>query len=348
MVTTASVRGSRSWVALRVHVPHPAPAARATITLVILVSLARPVLVVSPVAPVAPVTIAVAIPPVAVAVAVAVSPVSITVAAVAVAVAIPVVAVSTTIPVVAVTIPVMAVTIPWALSEGLRARGLWRGRLFSAAAAQCACIIVTYSRGGALGMAMALVAFALFARHRSRALALVCVAALAVAVLAPRSFWERTHTIGNYQLDASAQGRLRAWETGWTALREHPALGIGAGGYLRAWDRYQPRNVRERAYTSHNMWMQVAVELGLFGLAAFALMLALMLRGLWRARRDRELAGEARALLASFVALLACGTTGGYAFNWFFYMALGVAGAVVAASRVPRARRIDGLQLAVA
>jgi hypothetical protein len=112
VVTTASVRGSRSWVALRVNVPHPAPAARATITLVILVSFARPVLVVSPVAPVAPVTIAVAIPPVAVAVAVAVSPVSITVAAVAVAVTIPVVAVSTTIPVVAVTIPVMAVTIP--------------------------------------------------------------------------------------------------------------------------------------------------------------------------------------------------------------------------------------------
>ena len=112
MVTTASVRGSRSWVALRVHVPHPAPAARATINLVILVSLTRPVIVVSPVAPVAPVTIAVAIPPVAIAVAVAVSPVSITVAAVAVAVTIPVVAVSTTIPVVAVTIPVMAVTLP--------------------------------------------------------------------------------------------------------------------------------------------------------------------------------------------------------------------------------------------
>jgi O-antigen ligase len=87
--------------------------------------------------------------------------------------------------------------------------------------------------------------------------------------------------------------------------------------------------------------MQVAVELGLFGLAAFATMFALMLRGLWRARARPGLGAEARALLASFAALLVCGTTGGYAFNWFFYMALGASGAVIAATRRTPAARPD-------
>lgn len=243
---------------------------------------------------------------------------------------------------------VMAVTMPWTLSEALKTREIKRWCLFTVLGLQAWCIVVTYSRGGALGMAVGLVAFAAFARDKGRALLIVLAASVAVLVLAPRSFWERTGTIGEYAYDASAQGRIRAWETGLKALREHPLLGIGAGGYLHAWDRYQPRNVRERAYTSHNMWMQVTVELGLCGLAAFTTMFALMLRGLWRARRDADVAAESRALMASFVALLVCGTTGGYAFNWFFYMALGLSGAVVAASRVPRSRRIDGLQLRVA
>ncbi len=244
---------------------------------------------------------------------------------------------------------VMAVTMPWTLASALSQRGLRRWLLFAVLGLECACTVVTYSRGGALGMAMALVAFALFSADRLKALALVAVAAAAVAVFAPRSFWERTHTIGDYALDASAQGRLKAWQTGLRAVEERPLLGVGAGAYVHAWDRHQPRNVRERAYASHNMWMQVLVELGVTGLALFGAMFGLLLAGLWRSRRVPAWSGEARALLASFTALVVCGTTGGYAFNWFFYMALGVAGAVVSGSRpsrAPEASHADGLSLA--
>jgi O-antigen ligase len=233
---------------------------------------------------------------------------------------------------------VMAVTMPWTLASALARRGALRWLLFGSLGVECACAVVTYSRGGALGMAMGLVAFALFAADRLKAIGLILVAAAAIAVFAPRSFWERTQTIDDYAMDASAQGRLKAWQTGFRAVEEHPLLGIGAGAYGHAWDRHQPRNIRERAYASHNMWMQVLVELGLVGLALFAAMFLLLLAGLWRARRVPDWSAEARALLASFTALVVCGTTGGYAFNWFFYMALGVAGAVVAGSRAPPVR----------
>ena len=128
-------------------------------------------------------------------------------------------------------------------------------------------------------------------------------------------------------------GRIQSWQTGLRALEDSPLLGIGANNYQLAWDVYAHRNVREKSYASHNMWLQVTVELGLIGLGLFVTMFALMSRALWRARFHPEVGFRARALLSSLAALVICGTTGGYAFNWFFYMVLGLAGSVIACAR---------------
>lgn len=238
---------------------------------------------------------------------------------------------------------VMAVTVPWALHSAQHSYGWKRLLYLTAFGLQVSTIVVTHSRGGALGMAVGLVATALLAENKLRAFGLVGAAAAALVMFAPESFWRRTETISTYETDASAMGRLRAWETGFNALEDRPLLGVGAGGYVDAWNRYMSRNIRERAYASHNMWMQVAVELGYVGAAVFASMLALLVGALWKARSHTQVGAEARTLLASLAALIVCGTTGGYAFNWFFYMVLGVAGATVACARAapepaPRAR----------
>jgi O-antigen ligase len=228
---------------------------------------------------------------------------------------------------------IMAVTMPWALFLWTKSKGLWRHILLVAAGLEVSAIVATHSRGGALGLMAAMLAFALLSQNKARAMLLVVLSAIALVVFAPRSFWERTGTIETYQLDASAMGRIKAWETGFKALRDHPILGVGANNYHLSWNVYTPRNIREHAYTAHNMWMQVFVELGLVGMTAFATMFVLILWGLWKARRNPVCGGEARAILASLCALLVCGTTGGYAFNWFFYMVLGLAGTIIVRSR---------------
>lgn len=242
---------------------------------------------------------------------------------------------------------VMAVTVPWALVMWTHSKGLMRWVMLASFGLACATVVVTHSRGGALGLAVAVVTWVVLARQRLRAITLAVIATLAVVVFAPTSFWNRTETISDYEHDASAQGRLHAWEAGRRALSDNPLLGIGADNYLAAWDRYMPRNVREHAYTAHNTWMQVLVELGVLGLAVFAVMIVATARGLWKAR-DGILGDEARAMLASLAALVACGATGGYAFNWFFYMVLGVAGAVLAQDRLARARERSRARLALA
>jgi len=235
---------------------------------------------------------------------------------------------------------VMAVTVPWTLCAAGRTHGLRRWSLRAAAVAQGACVVVTHSRGGALGLGAALLVGALLAEQRGRSLAGLAIAMAAVAWLAPESFAARTGTITRYEADASAQGRLRSWETGLQSVQERPLLGAGAAAYVHTWDRHTPRNIRERAYTAHNMWMQVLVELGLAGLSLLGGVFVLLVRGLWRSRHHRMVGAEARALLAGLTALLVCGTTGGYAFNWFFYLSLALgAGAIrLAAAVVPHGK----------
>ena len=248
---------------------------------------------------------------------------------------------------------IMAVTVPWSLFLWSRSRGFWRHILLVAGGLQVAAIVATHSRGGAIGLAAGMLAYALLAQNKARSMLLVGLSAVALVTFAPKSFWERTQTIDNYQMDASAMGRVRAWETGFKAFADHPLLGVGADNYHRSWNIYTPRNVSAHAYTAHNMWMQVLVELGLIGMTAFSTMFLLIVHGLWKARKVPELAGEARTILASLTALIVCGTTGGYAFNWFFYMVLGLAGAVIVRSRErtqaeTQRGRSDGEEFAVA
>lgn len=242
---------------------------------------------------------------------------------------------------------VMAITAPWALVMWTKSKGLVHWVLLASFGFACATVVVTHSRGGALGLGVGVVVWAALSRHRVKAVALTLVATLCVVAFAPSSFWNRTETIADYEHDASALGRLHAWEAGSRALSHSPLLGIGADNYAEAWNRYMPRNVRETAYTSHNTWMQVVVELGFLGLAVFATMVLTAVWGLWKAR-DGILGDEARALLASMAALAVCGATGGYAFNWFFYMLLGLTGAVLAQERLSRARETAFARLAVA
>lgn len=232
---------------------------------------------------------------------------------------------------------VMAITLPWTLHAREKAGVLMRWVLLGAAGLQCAAAVVTHSRGGALGLGAAMITWAVLSQRRGRSMGLVALGAAAVMAFAPSSFWQRTGSIGDYEMDASARGRFAAWDTGFRALGDRPLLGVGGGNYVASWDRYTARNVRERALSAHNMWMQVMVELGLLGLAAFAAAVLLTARGLWKARNS-AVGGEARALLGSIGALLICGQTGGYAFNWFLWLVLGLSAAVIAQHRLSRTK----------
>jgi hypothetical protein len=81
--------------------------------------------------------------------------------------------------------------------------------------------------------------------------------------------------------------RVEFAATTWRMLQEHPVFGVGAGNYPRASATFSSEALR-RVYptqNAHNNFLQIAGELGPFGLAAFVVLVALPAWRGWRASR---------------------------------------------------------------
>ncbi|MBY8851353.1 O-antigen ligase family protein, partial [Saccharothrix sp. MB29] len=137
----------------------------------------------------------------------------------------------------------------------------------------------TFSRGGGLALTAA-VAWLLARRALPlKALAvaagaLVAVGAVAVLLFGPeldRALREKTHVAGT-----NVDTRELRWQAAARMLAEHPGLGVGPGGF-RAGYPAASRNaeVDEQSPVAHNMYLEVAAELGLPGFALFAGLLVL-------------------------------------------------------------------------
>ena len=89
--------------------------------------------------------------------------------------------------------------------------------------------------------------------------------------LMPSWFWVRLGSITNPAQDESGSRQARKdlmWE-GWQTFVEHPLTGVGAGQFKN----YNPPDRLEPWRETHNVLLQVAAELGIFGLLVFLLLL---------------------------------------------------------------------------
>jgi len=202
-------------------------------------------------------------------------------------------------------------------------------------------VIVTYSRGAALGLGVGLVAFVLAGRgNRARSMAVVGAVVVALLALAPSRFWSRTETIAAYQEDLSAQGRIDAWRTAGNILERRPLTGIGAAAFTSAWATYAPDDAGLHPYVAHNLFLEVAAELGVPTLVAFLSLLFACLRGAWLATDDRSpVRIEARGILAAGGGYLVCQMFAGFTLSFFLFLLLGMATAAQRIERVERAAR---------
>ena len=205
-------------------------------------------------------------------------------------------------------------------------------------ALQVAAVVVTYSRGAALGLATGFVVYVLSGRGtRVQSAAIAGAVAIALLALAPERFWQRTETIATYEEDASALGRIHAWQTAGNILAARPLTGVGQGAFVPAWATYAPPEAYARAYVAHNLLLEVAAELGIVALAGFVAFAGAALAGAFRAsRRSSPVREEARGIVAALAGYLVCQFFAGYLLSFFLFLFLGLASA---AERI--ARRAD-------
>ncbi|MBJ6764311.1 O-antigen ligase family protein [Myxococcaceae bacterium JPH2] len=223
----------------------------------------------------------------------------------------------------------MVVVVPLAVAMLARKGSPWLFRLACAAAAVLAvvAIVLSHSRGGFIGLSVAMVLWAIREKRRMQAIVVGLIFIAGLAVFAPKSFWARNETVADFHEDASAMGRVYAWQVASRISLDQPLLGVGAGGFRYAWPLYAPPEAH-RAYVAHNIFLDVIGELGWIGLLFFLTFVGGATGGAFAASRDVELGWLARALSSSMAGYLICDLFSGYILSAHLYVLFGLAASV--------------------
>jgi O-antigen ligase len=212
-------------------------------------------------------------------------------------------------------------------------------------------VVATQSRSGTVGLAVMALVLAGYMVKRAPGLVFAGVIAAVLAMpMLPDSYWQRVASITNEELDqtGSREARSILLEESFAAFAAHPFTGVGAGQFKN----YNPEG-REQAWReSHNVVLQVAAELGIFGLAVFLFLVGRAMYAPIHTRRLLRASAQGRrtgargpvapplpryeheaismhsvALSAALVGWLACALFASVAYHWTFYYLLALAAA---------------------
>jgi O-antigen ligase len=231
------------------------------------------------------------------------------------------------------------------------------------AALMLVAILFTKSRGGMLATVAMLATYLLVSRSLTPATILVLVLGGMITLPAlPESFWARMSSITNPDEDAtgSREERRLLMEQAWNVFLDNPITGIGAGQF----QNYGEPGKAKRWRVTHNALLQVASELGIFGVLSFMFIIWRAFSASWWTRRElkwiyqrrtrkkgqpeedpedgltdeerRFLQTHGAAMVACMVGWFVAALFAAVAFNWTFYYLLGLS---VTARDVIRARR---------
>jgi probable O-glycosylation ligase (exosortase A-associated) len=230
----------------------------------------------------------------------------------------------------------MGLVVPLAVAFLARKESGWvlRAACGVAAALAVVSIVLSHSRGGFIGLTVAMAVWAFREKRRLQAIVVGALLAVGLVMFAPESFWKRNETVATFHEDASAMGRVYAWQVASRMSLDKPLLGVGAGGFRFAWEQYAPPEAT-RAYVAHNIFLDVIGEMGFVGLLLFLVFAGGATGGAFEASKDSEMGWLARALAASMAGYLVCDLFSGYILSAHLYVLFGLA---ASADRIARAR----------
>lgn len=174
-----------------------------------------------------------------------------------------------------------------------------RWRLAFATALLTSALGASYVRSSWLGLLAGVSVMAVL--RRPRALVAVALTALVAVAVAPASMRQRALSI--FDLGAN-QDRVEMATIGVRMLRDHPLVGVGPANLPRAYLGYGPSRPQPHL---HNNLLQLAVERGVPGLAAWLTLLYTLAVAAVRTRRTAPLDGTPLMALGALAALLVAG-----------------------------------------
>ena len=212
--------------------------------------------------------------------------------------------------------------VPIAIALLLGSRGLARKFLFGGSTVlMVAGIVLTYSRGGFIGLLVALGFFAWKVGRQRRVEILVAgIVMVAIFLALVPSYALRLASIIVPSLDPVGSSEARSGEllrSLYVAIR-HPLLGIGMGNYAP--------EMSYRGLVTHNSYTQVAAEMGVVALVCYTMFVVTPLKKLGQiaretfgARANSRFYYLAIGLQASLIGYLVCSFFASVAYLWYVY-----------------------------
>ncbi len=142
-------------------------------------------------------------------------------------------------------------------------------------------VVMTFSRGGFVGMLLLGAFYVKNSRNKLASLGLVALAGVLIYALAPDSWFDRLNTIKEAGDDGSFMGRVVAWKISWLIAMDHPLFGGGphAVQHLLVWDTYKPLLASldfiatpppdSTPHAAHSIYFELLGDIGFVGLGIF-------------------------------------------------------------------------------
>jgi O-antigen ligase len=233
--------------------------------------------------------------------------------------------------------------LPFAIILFITGRGFSRLLYLGCAVIIAIGVVVTYSRGGFLGL-LAMGAVMLWKLGRGRRFATLMVALVLVVIMSatmPGGLGSRMGSVLNIDSDqtGSAQERWALMQNTANLAMKRPIVGVGMGN-LHIY------SIRE--LVAHNAYLEVAAELGVLGLISYMTVILapmIMLRRLER-QTAKEPPGPGRevfymsiAIQGAIVAYMVCSFFSSIQYQWYVYY---VAAYAVALRKIHAAEEVEG------
>ncbi len=158
-------------------------------------------------------------------------------------------------------------------------------------------VIMTYSRGGFVGLIVLALLFLKGSRHRVVSLAVLGLAAIAMLNFAPSEWFHRVDTIQDASSDNSFMGRVVAWKISWLIAVDNPIFGGGMHAvqmqpvwtyfsqYLGQLDWIPTPPADLTPHAAHSVYFEILGDLGFTGLLFWLIMFGIALSNCKVARR---------------------------------------------------------------
>ncbi len=202
----------------------------------------------------------------------------------------------------------LTIIFPFALAQiKVNKRGIAKIFYILCSLAIGACVIFTWSRGAWLGLAISFIVFLLLSNFRSIWIVIIGATGIpALLYFVPGSISERFMSIFE-MTDSSIIYRFNSWQGVLAMIKDNFLWGIGVGesAFKAVYEKYALMGT-ETLMHSHSLFLQILLELGIFGIIIFAVAIFMFMQKGFAGIKDRNRDSKSRTTIAAGIASI-CG-----------------------------------------